>query len=252
MSDKNQNDDRLRPGEDGIDYWRRISHGDEPEKPEEKPEEYWNTPDDYGFRPMNNPDYGPVPDQYQVNGMTKAALLCGIFSLVTVFFGYGFFFAGLGILFALLSRKSKMPKQAKLGLAMCIASLGIFVFSLVTVIGTLSAGHAWPYLMEQARATDFSDPASIRQFEGVIYDSFYRSLMFGNAAPPAADAAASQAESAISSADPAAPPAESVISAADPAASQEESAVSSADPQTPEMPGDYPFPETGDMEPIQV
>ncbi len=211
MSDR-ETKDELRPGEDGISYWRRISQDGDEGGSDGKPEEYWNGPDDHGFRPPNHPDYGPVPEPYRVNGMTKAALACGILSLLSILFGYGMLFACLGILFALLSRGKVMAKQAKAGLAMCAVSLGIFAFSLIMVIGTLTAGGAWPALMEQASVTDFSDPVSVQEFESAILDSFYRSLMPAALRPSETESGQSSAGAAASGAE-SAPYAESAEAA---------------------------------------
>lgn len=153
-----------------------YSYFEEPDNGQ-KPEEYWNGPGEHGFRPMNDPDYGPIPEPYRVNGMSKAALVCGLLSLITMLFGYGTVFALLGILFACLSGGKKMPKQAKVGIAMCATSLAVFLFSFFTLMAALTSSGAWPELVRQAKITDFSDQDSVMELEHVIYDAFVKSLL---------------------------------------------------------------------------
>ena len=54
MEDNNNNDFR--------DYWKQLNEEQEPDTGQEQ---YWNGMDDKGFRRHNDPNYGPIPEEYQ-------------------------------------------------------------------------------------------------------------------------------------------------------------------------------------------
>ncbi|MGX8728772.1 MAG: hypothetical protein ACSW75_04295, partial [Lachnospiraceae bacterium] len=60
----------------------------------------------------------PEPELYDdpsPNAFSLAALVCGILALLSICIGGAIIPAALGILFALLSRKTRMCGQAKIG-----------------------------------------------------------------------------------------------------------------------------------------
>ena len=77
----------------------------------------------------------------QHNGMATAALTCGIVSIIfSFFFGTGFIFAILGIMFACLSRRKRMNKSALWGLILSIigavVSIAVLTFSIIAIINS--------------------------------------------------------------------------------------------------------------------
>lgn len=118
--------------------------------------------DQYG-RPLNE-----EPELYEYptpNALSLAAMICGILSIPLVCLGGAFIPAALGLLFALLSRKTRMCGQAKVGLVTSIVSLSIYVLALLASVVTLSLMGVLGPLTEKALSTDFTDPASVEQFQ---------------------------------------------------------------------------------------
>ena len=61
-SDGDQPDD----ASNGVDWWKEHLYGKE--KPKEDPnQQYWNGFADYGRRKTGDPDYGPIPEEYESN-----------------------------------------------------------------------------------------------------------------------------------------------------------------------------------------
>lgn len=173
--------DPPRPGESGPDYWRRVSRED-PGSSDEPPEAYWNGPDDHGMRPMNDPDYGPVPDEYRSNGMSRAAFACGVLSLLTMLFGGGVFFGLLGVLFACLSRRRRFSRQARAALTMCVVSIAAFAVNVILVVLLLVSSGSWDQIVRDARNLDVTDQESVESFESDIYSAVIRAV--GGAGTP--------------------------------------------------------------------
>lgn len=104
-------------------------------------------------------------DDPSPNAFSLAALVCGILSLLSICVGGAIIPAALGILFALLSRKTRMCGQAKIGFFMSIGSLALYVLALLFLIGTLALTGILGPLTEKALNTDFTDPASVSEFQ---------------------------------------------------------------------------------------
>lgn len=108
------------------------------------------------------------PDLYDdpsPNGLSIAALICGIVSLLTLCIGGAIIPAALGILLALLSRKRRMCTQAKIGFFMSIGSLALYAVVILLVTFTLSITGILGPLVEKALSTDFSDPQAVQTFQ---------------------------------------------------------------------------------------
>ncbi|MGX8703171.1 MAG: hypothetical protein ACSW8H_01830, partial [bacterium] len=114
----------------------------------------------------------PEPELYDdpsPNAFSLAALVCGILALLSICIGGAIIPAALGILFALLSRKTRMCGQAKIGFFMSIGSLALYVLALLFLIGTLALTGILGPLTEKALKTDFTDPASVSEFQEETY-----------------------------------------------------------------------------------
>lgn len=110
----------------------------------------------------------PRPELYDdpsPNALSLAALICGILSLLTICVGGAIIPAALGILLALLSRKTRMCGQAKIGFFMSIGSLGLYVLALLLLIGSLALTGVLGPITEKALQTDFTDAASVAEFQ---------------------------------------------------------------------------------------
>ncbi|MDO4619651.1 MAG: DUF4190 domain-containing protein [Lachnospiraceae bacterium] len=166
--------DAMRPGEDGIAYWKRISSESNGQTEEPKPERYWNSPNDFGFGRVKDPDYGPVPEEYSSNGMSRASMICGIISVVTMFFGGTFVFGILGILFALLSRKKKFSRQARFGLGLSAGTLAIFAVMMTMTVSMLVSNGSWKRIVRAAGQVDLSNAESVSAFEMLVYNELLR------------------------------------------------------------------------------
>lgn len=90
---------------------------------------------DYSYNPNNEWEQRHRPmqsTQPESSGFITASLVMGILSLIFLFSGLSPFFGGLGILFAILSRKGQgaLPKQAHIGMGLSIGgfTLGILIW----------------------------------------------------------------------------------------------------------------------------
>lgn len=112
-------------------------HSDDRYYPEQIPEPVQQPQPDYNYHPNSEWEqkHCPMPPaQPESNGFVTAALVMGILSLVFLFSGLSPFFGGLGILFAVLSRKGqgKLQTQTRVGLGL---SIGGFVLGISIWIG---------------------------------------------------------------------------------------------------------------------
>ena len=164
------------PGESYSDYLRRLDR--EKSAAEEAADygkqEYWNGLRDYGRGTAGDPNYGPIPEEYRMNGMSKAAFFCGLTSLFTIFFGFSWFFGALAILFALLSRGKKLGRQARIGLWTGIAGLGAFVIAFTLSIIMLVSSGLWDKMIEKMRRLDLSDPAAVETLQTEMLDEILK------------------------------------------------------------------------------
>lgn len=141
-------------------------------------EEYWKSMSDFGRGRNDDPDYGPIPEEYLSTGMSKAALICGLLSLVCLLFNYlgVVLFGSLGVLFALLSRRSKMSRQARTGMTLSIA--GLILFGAVTAFSfyTLKSTGVWDYMMKEIREMDPNDPYAAGHLQQDILSELQKRL----------------------------------------------------------------------------
>ena len=114
----------------------------------------------------------PEPELYDdpsPNAFSLAALVCGILAILSICVGGAIIPAALGILFALLSRKTRMCGQAKVGFFLSIGSMALYVLALLFLIGTLALTGILGPLTEKALNTDFTDPSSVAEFQEETY-----------------------------------------------------------------------------------
>lgn len=158
----------------GADWWKEHLYGKE--KPQEDPnQQYWNGFTDYGMRKTGDPDYGPIPEEYESNPMSRTAFTCGVISVICVFLsvlfpGASFVVGALGILFALLSKRKKLCRQAKTAIVMC--SVGMVSFAIMFLISTalLVSTGTWDFMMEKIRGMDVNDPNAAAELQQEILD----------------------------------------------------------------------------------
>ena len=164
------------PGETYADYLRRLDREKAAKEKEQDfgSQEYWNGLQDYGRATGGDPNYGPIPEEYRMNGMSKAAFACGIASLFTIFIGGSWFFGSLGILFAFLSRGKKFSRQAKLSLWMSAAGLGAFLIALLLSVFMLISSGLWDTMMQKMQGTDLSDPAAVETVRQELLDEILK------------------------------------------------------------------------------
>lgn len=112
-------------------------HSDDRYIPDQAPEPFRQSQPDYSYRPNDEWEQRHRPmhsSQPESSGFITASLVMGILSLILLFSGLSPFFGGLGILFAILSRKGQraLPKQAHIGLGL---SIGGFILGILIWIG---------------------------------------------------------------------------------------------------------------------
>ncbi len=169
------------PGETYSDYMRRL---DQEQKAREQQQnysdqEYWSGLRDYGHATSGDPNYGPIPEEYRMNGMSKAAFFCGLLSLFTIFFGFSWFFGALGILFALLSRRKKLGRQARIALWMSGIGLGAFLIAVVSSVSLLVRLGIWDSMMQKIDHLDPNDPAAVLEMREELLDELLRKYNVG-------------------------------------------------------------------------
>lgn len=109
--------------------------------------------------------------------MAQFALICGIAALFTLLLGGTPLFAGLGIMFALLSRKQVMDKSAKIALIISSISLAIYTLVIAVSMAVLVKTGVFSSMMEKANSLDLSDPNAIAEFEQEMTNELYESLI---------------------------------------------------------------------------
>ncbi len=159
-------------GESYADYLHRLDRERARTEEAEAPgrQEYWNGIRDFGRGHLGEPNYGPIPEEYRMNGMSKAAFICGILSLVTILFNGSLFFGALGILFAFLSRKKKFSRQART--ALWLSAAGIFAFALMIIysVATLVSSGIWGKMVDMVRNMDPNNPNAVAEIQQEILD----------------------------------------------------------------------------------
>lgn len=174
MENKDQNDSF-----DAEKYWREQTGKTAENTDESGIQDYWVSLSEHGKGRPGDPDYGPVPEEFRSNGMSKAAFICGILALASLLlnlFG-GVFFGALGILFALLSRKQKMSRQAKAGAVMAGAAVVIFsVLVAVSFYALISTG-VWNTMIREIREMDPNDPDAVGKVQRDILEELQEKLL---------------------------------------------------------------------------
>lgn len=125
---------------------------------------------DYENPDYNNNQYLPEPVseppvQDAPNGMSRAALVCGILSLLGLFFNAAIFFGAFAILFALLSRTKRMSRQAKAGVRMAAVSIGISALILITSLAVLISSGLVKKYAKRISEVNPNDPAAVSNLE---------------------------------------------------------------------------------------
>lgn len=151
---------------------------------------------DYSNRNYNNlgnPNNPPVPDS---NGMSAAALVLGIASLVLTCCsgGFGFPVAALGIIFALLSRRGRhMNTQAKVGLGLSIGGIVLAVITVVLSMVILFSSGIFSTMTDMMNQYDMSTESGMEDFledwedylyEGTFPEDIYQDRMIPDDAFP--------------------------------------------------------------------
>ena len=113
---------------------------------------------------------------HEPNGMARAALLCGICSLLGIIFGISIFLGGLGVIFALLSRRRKLCPMASVALALNAAGIILSAAIIAVSAATLVSTGVWDYAVKEAQVTDFSDTDSVSEFEANVENRLYNAL----------------------------------------------------------------------------
>ena len=163
---------RPLPGESYADFMHRLDR--ERKKAHESTDygrqEYWASLRDHGRGVSGDPNYGPIPEEFVSNGMSKAAFVFGIASLVSILFNGSLFFGSLGILFAFLSRKNKFSRQARIGLWMSVAGVTTFLLMLIISISILVSTGAWNKMMDIVKNQDPNQPVSVSEIQQELMD----------------------------------------------------------------------------------
>ena len=163
---------RPLPGESYADFMHRLDR--ERKRAHESTDygrqEYWAGLRDHGRGVSGDPNYGPIPEEFVSNGMSKAAFVFGIASLVSILFNGSLFFGSLGILFALLSRKNKFSRQARIGLWMSVAGVTTFLLMLIISISILVSTGAWNKMMDIVKNQDPNQPVSVSEIQQELMD----------------------------------------------------------------------------------
>jgi hypothetical protein len=163
---------RPLPGETYADFMHRLDR--ERKRAHESTDygrqEYWAGLRDHGRGVSGDPNYGPIPEEFVSNGMSKAAFVFGIASLISIFFNGSLFFGSLGILFAFLSRKNKFSRQARIGLWMSVVGVTTFLLMLIISISILVSTGAWNKMMDIVRNQDPNQPVSVSEIQQELMD----------------------------------------------------------------------------------
>ena len=163
---------RPLPGESYADFMHRLDR--ERKRAHESTDygrqEYWAGLRDHGRGVSGDPNYGPIPEEFVSNGMSKAAFVFGIASLISIFFNGSLFFGSLGILFAFQSRKNKFSRQARIGLWMSVVGVTTFLLMLIISISILVSTGAWNKMMDIVRNQDPNQPVSVSEIQQELMD----------------------------------------------------------------------------------
>ncbi len=175
MNDENPRDDRNEDF-DAESYWKNMNRDDEGDGTS-PPEEYWFSLSDHGRGHSGEPGYGPVPEEYRSTGMSKAAMVCGVVSLLSVLFGSSVFFGALGLTFAFLSRGRKMSRQARTGAILSGVGIGAFGVMLAVSLYLLVSTGVWDYMIAEISRTNPGDPQAVTEIQENVLQKLRESLL---------------------------------------------------------------------------
>lgn len=123
----------------------------------------FNRPDSDNIYLPEAPEPHPYPEA--PNRMSQAAFICGILSLIGIFFNASVFFGAFAILFALLSRRNRLSRQAKAAIRMAAVGISIVVIAIVISVAVLvSSGLLGKYAKKIANINP-GDPAAVSKIE---------------------------------------------------------------------------------------
>ena len=164
------------PGETYADYWRRLEREKNAEREETDyaRQEYWNGFQDHGHGVSGDPNYGPIPEEYASNGMSKIAFLCGIASLFSILFGGSLFFGAFGVLFAFLSRKNRFGRQARIALWMSCAGIIAFIVAMAVSLSMLISSGLMDKLIDRVKNADPNDPTAITEIQQELMEDLLK------------------------------------------------------------------------------
>lgn len=107
----------------------------------------------------------PHPYPEAPNRMSQAAFICGILSLVGIFFNASVFFGAFAILFALLSRRNRLSRQAKAAIRMAAVGISLVAIAIIISVAVLvSSGLLGKYAKKIANINP-EDPAAVSKIE---------------------------------------------------------------------------------------
>jgi ABC-type lipoprotein release transport system permease subunit len=99
------------------------------------------------------------------NRMSQAAFVCGILSLVGIFFNASIFFGAFAILFALLSRRKRFSRQAKAAVRMAAVGISLAALAvIISIVVLISSGLLGKYTKRIANINP-DDPAAVTKIE---------------------------------------------------------------------------------------
>ena len=176
-----ENGDSENPNEPTFDaqkYWRELNGTDNGDSHTDQ-EEYWTSFRDHGSGHPGEPGYGEIPEEYRVSGLTRAALIFGIVSLVAVFFGMSVPFAAIAITLALLSKRKKFSRQAKTAIGLASAGILAFAISMGLSLWLLISTGVWDVMMDGIRNMDPNDPYAISTLQEEILSELQNRLYGG-------------------------------------------------------------------------
>lgn len=110
----------------------------------------------------------PFPDA--PNRMSQAALICGILSLVGIFFNASVFFGAFAIIFALLSKRNRLSRQAKAGIRMGAIGIGISAFVIIASIAILVSTGLFGKYARRIAEIDPEDPTAVTTIENDLME----------------------------------------------------------------------------------
>ena len=123
------------------------------------------------------------PEFFQV-----LALIFGVAALLGACTGMSFLFGGMGICFALLSRKPRMRGNAKAGFTLCLVACALSGIIFAASFHMLVKSGLWDRFQERAQTVDFTSDREVMEFRDEMMQDimeYYQQsnpLIYGDAA----------------------------------------------------------------------